>query len=275
MPHIPSELTDNIIDYLCLDPSSLRACSTVCRLFLPRTRFHYFANIDLPGKLDVLKFHDLLCKSPHIGIYVRCFILGFVLTNAASDNLPLNREIPNDILHYIISLLPNVQTFVNYTFITPNTSDLIRHPGMRWMHLTTFCATFRLPTLQSFSIFIDSFPSLEALAIDGIYWDSLDPAPERPDMVPPTPRLKYLLCQNVQDDAVFINWFIARDLAQELISLEYALNSVDPRCYEGLKNLLVAAGPNLLSLQLTLWSSSQWSFFAPCESFCLSASLKF
>lgn len=260
MPDVPPELTDRVIDYLCLDPSSLRACSAVCRRFLSRTRFHYFADIDLPNKPDVLKFYRLLRESPHIGIYVRRFVLGRILPNATPD-----REITSHVLYYIISCLPNIQIFINYTLITPDSSVLIRHPGARFQHLSAFCATFRLPSLQSFSTFIDFFPSLSTLIVDGLCWDSLDGVPEHPDPMLLAPQLKYLRCQNIQDDTTFINWLIARNLVQRLISLEYALSSADPHSYKGLKNLLVATGPNLQLLELTLWRSPQWPFLVSCK----------
>ena len=44
---LPPELIDRIIDYLHSDPRSLAACSLVCKLWEPTSRFHLFRRIDL------------------------------------------------------------------------------------------------------------------------------------------------------------------------------------------------------------------------------------
>ena len=54
-PHLPPEILDHIVDFLHGCPSALRWCCLVSKSWVPRTRKHLFAEVDLCYK------HDLEC----------------------------------------------------------------------------------------------------------------------------------------------------------------------------------------------------------------------
>lgn len=74
---LPSELTDSIIDHLRADCFSLQVCSTVCKTWLPRSRYHLFENVDVCLQhSNHIRFFELL-DSPSATLvpYVRNLIL--------------------------------------------------------------------------------------------------------------------------------------------------------------------------------------------------------
>ncbi|KAK0470943.1 hypothetical protein IW261DRAFT_920405 [Armillaria novae-zelandiae] len=68
MPSVPPEIIDEIIDYLSDDRRALVACSTVCRLFYPRTRQHIFRTIHFTKRHrhPVARFVNIVNASPHL-----------------------------------------------------------------------------------------------------------------------------------------------------------------------------------------------------------------
>ncbi|KAK0204528.1 hypothetical protein DFS33DRAFT_1382400 [Desarmillaria ectypa] len=71
-PRLSPELTDNIIDFLASNPCSLECTSLVCRLWLPRSRFHLFSSVRLELiKLRRIKKFLQLIQSPHCTIHIR------------------------------------------------------------------------------------------------------------------------------------------------------------------------------------------------------------
>ncbi|PBK64889.1 hypothetical protein ARMSODRAFT_455119 [Armillaria solidipes] len=68
MPNMPPEIIDEIIDYLSNDRRALVSCSSVCRLFYPRTRQHIFRTIYFTGRHrnPVTRFVDIVNTSPRL-----------------------------------------------------------------------------------------------------------------------------------------------------------------------------------------------------------------
>ncbi len=68
MPSIPPEIIDEIIDYLSNDRRALVSCSSVCRLFYPRTRQHIFRTVYFTGhhRHPVARSVDIVNISPHL-----------------------------------------------------------------------------------------------------------------------------------------------------------------------------------------------------------------
>ncbi|KAK0199657.1 hypothetical protein DFS33DRAFT_1387967 [Desarmillaria ectypa] len=65
---MPPEIIDEIIDYLSNDASALVSCSSVCRLFYPRTRKHIFRSIYFGGfhRKPIVRFVDMVNGSPNL-----------------------------------------------------------------------------------------------------------------------------------------------------------------------------------------------------------------
>ncbi|KAG7444876.1 uncharacterized protein BT62DRAFT_933922 [Guyanagaster necrorhizus] len=75
-PWISPELTDNIIDFLSSDPLSLKRTSLVCRLWLPRSRFHLFSTV----RLELIKLRRInkflqLISSSHCTIHIGTLVI--------------------------------------------------------------------------------------------------------------------------------------------------------------------------------------------------------
>lgn len=75
-PWLSPELTDNIIDFLSSDILSLKRTSLVCRLWLPRSRFHIFSSV----RLELIKLRRInkfmqLIQSPHCTINIGTLII--------------------------------------------------------------------------------------------------------------------------------------------------------------------------------------------------------
>lgn len=76
---IPIEICELIIDYVALDLSdtryeqqyTLRACSCVCRSWVPRTCIHLFKYVELTSAERTRLFHNALRAFPALGRYVQ------------------------------------------------------------------------------------------------------------------------------------------------------------------------------------------------------------
>ncbi|KAL6302309.1 hypothetical protein BKA93DRAFT_737219, partial [Sparassis latifolia] len=72
MVYVPPEIRDMIIDYLWYHPAALKKCSTICRAWLPRSRFHRFRTIVIAGDNQYARFEGVIVVSPAICDFVRC-----------------------------------------------------------------------------------------------------------------------------------------------------------------------------------------------------------
>jgi hypothetical protein len=64
MATLPPELTDRIIDFLHFDYEALKACSLVCKNWIPSSRYNLFGNLDLTSSIDQHSLIRLLKNSP-------------------------------------------------------------------------------------------------------------------------------------------------------------------------------------------------------------------
>lgn len=71
VPSLPPEITDRIIDHLHGDLQSLRQCSLVCKVWLPRSRYHYFHSVILGNQSTCRRFVRLLDDNPNVGYCVK------------------------------------------------------------------------------------------------------------------------------------------------------------------------------------------------------------
>ncbi|EMD35034.1 hypothetical protein CERSUDRAFT_125022 [Gelatoporia subvermispora B] len=73
---LPPELTDRVIDFLHDDAAVLKACSLVCRSWLPSCRFHKFSFTFIGSEHQPL-FKRTLQALPYIGPYIRHVLVDF------------------------------------------------------------------------------------------------------------------------------------------------------------------------------------------------------
>ncbi|KAG7441508.1 uncharacterized protein BT62DRAFT_481047 [Guyanagaster necrorhizus] len=72
IPCIPPEIIEEIIDYLWNDTRTLISCSSVCRVFYPRTRMHLFRTIDIRNRINIAtRFVEMTKASPNLLSCVR------------------------------------------------------------------------------------------------------------------------------------------------------------------------------------------------------------
>ncbi|KAJ7026643.1 hypothetical protein C8F04DRAFT_963479, partial [Mycena alexandri] len=70
MFHIP-ELTDQVIDHLHADATSLRNCALVARSWVPASQFHIFFSVNIKHDAACRLLCHIVRHSPHIGQYIR------------------------------------------------------------------------------------------------------------------------------------------------------------------------------------------------------------
>ncbi|KAK0493491.1 hypothetical protein EDD18DRAFT_402901 [Armillaria luteobubalina] len=88
---IPSEIIDEIIDYLRDDSRTLLRCSMVCRVFYPRTRTHLFRIVDIRRRSNsAARFIAVTKASPHLlSCVTDTRILGTTVHSILAPVLPL------------------------------------------------------------------------------------------------------------------------------------------------------------------------------------------
>lgn len=98
---IPQELVDHIVDYLRDEPASLRACSTICSTFLPRSSAYILRTLRL-HTTQLIPFLPVLATSRRLSHYVvECHIV--------DDEA---RVLTPNALYNTILLLPRLQALV-------------------------------------------------------------------------------------------------------------------------------------------------------------------
>lgn len=69
---LPPEMTDEIIEYICDDPTMLRACSLTCKAWAMSAQGHIFRTVRLSfDHADLVSFVKLLETSPRLAQYIR------------------------------------------------------------------------------------------------------------------------------------------------------------------------------------------------------------
>lgn len=85
-PQLPAELSDAIIDYLRNDQKALRACSLVCRDWLPRARHNKLQTVVL-AVTTCATFIKLLNRTPDIAACVKKVTLQYPPPDPLKDKM--------------------------------------------------------------------------------------------------------------------------------------------------------------------------------------------
>jgi hypothetical protein len=86
-PALPNEIQDRILDFLYDSKPTLKACSLVCKTWVPTTRYHLFSKITLRGR-DA-RSREALLKNPN------CTIQSCVHFSASLDNPETTANVAN------------------------------------------------------------------------------------------------------------------------------------------------------------------------------------
>jgi hypothetical protein len=163
---LPSELADTIIDYLHDDNYALTTCSTVCKAWLPRSRFHLLGHISL-ASWNSKGFFDLL-DSPlsTIAPYVRYLEIEEGPGQYPNSTRPewLNDALPRLTVFTSIESLEVVQA--KFDFLDTETTSKLFSSFQMLRNLSFWRVSF-----QNFAQVVDAIgecPLLEHIAIDGV-----------------------------------------------------------------------------------------------------------
>ncbi|KAJ7362511.1 hypothetical protein DFH08DRAFT_1024730, partial [Mycena albidolilacea] len=239
MFHIP-ELTDQIIDHLHADPTSLRNCALVARSWTPASQLHIFFSVNIKDDATCRLLCDIITQSPHIGRYIHNIYIYFDVTRPLFSSL-LDLRIP----------APRRLSIVN----CPHTAELalIRH-------------LFQLPSLTDIRFFSGTSVSrsqLEYLAHNRIaklgslmlYSASDTPALEDKDWTPLSSRSIRVTALNVSGEATLVTSMLTDPEGPiHVVGIEaLTFDTPDTPC---LPRLLAISGPELVVLELSVSSSS-------------------
>lgn len=83
---IPPEIIDRIIDYVHDDPKTLTACSLVARGWVPSTRLHLFAKMNILTVREGTRLKELASLLPKLLYYCQELTIGVIY---GSDNTPV------------------------------------------------------------------------------------------------------------------------------------------------------------------------------------------
>ncbi|GJE92191.1 hypothetical protein PsYK624_083440 [Phanerochaete sordida] len=251
-PRLPAELSDAIIDYLRADKYALRACSLVCRNWLPRARYRKFETVALDtGNCGNLL--ALLERTPDIATFPKDVTL-----RAHRQPLGCVRRpgVSQKTLATIVSLFPSVEIlhFVGIE-VHPAFAAVFRHRCAR-LHTLDFKQA-RVRSLGLLFELLAVLPSLRTVRYFCLQFSGWQDVPIRAEDMdiagPHQASLAELVCEGRNhDDPVtvpLLRWLVARRLHAGLRAL--ALPNIardDDRAI--LIELLRETGPNLRGLAL-------------------------
>ncbi|KAF8202274.1 hypothetical protein BJ912DRAFT_1138517 [Pholiota molesta] len=157
-----SELCDYIIDFLHDDEVSLRACSLVCRSWVPASRVHLFDHLKLTGcpcakpgsgwlpNTSCRRIYGTLLSSPHLAGYINKLSVNETRIDQPANYRWVSAEIMFPSLLQKLASLKELE----FNFPIPGSSD----PKTAWstMHIGDFIKV------------LDSWKNLKTLQMDGV-----------------------------------------------------------------------------------------------------------
>ncbi|KAJ6481514.1 hypothetical protein C8R47DRAFT_1073871 [Mycena vitilis] len=190
--HMPPELGDRIIDFLWDSRPDLRACSTVCRQWLPASRHHLFTRVTVRPTLEFLAF----LQSASSVVPDHAQTLDFRLWPQEMDAITCR------ILHQL-GHLGNAPLLGNIIFGSfPPTSWEIPIAS----HITKICFQHtNFPSCTDFAGFLSKFPDLRELELTYMSWtDGGDQAWPEIQL-----ELNHLSLQGLQQNRDILPWLLS------------------------------------------------------------------
>ncbi|KAJ7493792.1 hypothetical protein FB451DRAFT_1491198 [Mycena latifolia] len=203
---LPIELVERIIDTAASHPPTLAACSLVCKEWLPRSRHHLFASLDLsahwtPEPNAVTAFMKII-DAPMANSTLVPYVTGVVLAKRSWGMTPVQR---------ILAILAQSGIRPGFLHINCPTYEPTHLPifSVSLVHLALYLHNdMPMATLVDH---VCAFPMLESLYVGGSarYTNDLQPLSQS---VPP--RLHTLIIS----DPVFAHWVLSLDQIPTQIS---------------------------------------------------------
>jgi len=238
-PAPPLEISEAIIDHLRSDKPALYACSLTCRSWVHASRSHIFSKIDL-YPWNFLNFLEVLQSSTSPGRHVRQLIL-----NEGRGRFEVEPRWTSGAAPVLAACLPGLKQLC----IRQMQWDLLDQAAQAGIiagfknveNLDLHHANF--PTLAQTFEFISSFPSLNELSCDVVYWPRTEDTPAGQIRPPPflhSVRLGLCLKEH------FVRWLLSEELRIHTLDLTL-ISRVQTR---SIGNLLSRLGPNLQHLKI-------------------------
>ena len=243
---LPPELTDHIIAFLHDDRETLKACSLVCKNWLPSSRYSLFGHLvlhDWTLQSFIKLLNSPVCTIPNRvhTLHIAWSDTGFFDTIApyldrftvrslrlVGDRWdPVRRELEGDVLMWFSRIR---ELDLGLAFSSPDHyfGLIASFPSLETLFLHFPCLTFRLDDFQHIHSFIFP-PHLHTLVIGLAFW---------------RPLLSWLVS-------------IAQFPAISIVKL-YCISDAELR---GVQTLLQTLGPSIHSLDLDFWFSGTIDVF--------------
>lgn len=234
IPFMPLELVDLILDYAHSNPSTLAACSLVCKSWFPSARFHIFSSVNLNA--------DSACAFSSILNSTSSTIAHFINRVDVKDTCESARWLP--------AVFPSLDRLPSLTAISITSSFDTPFSHAVLYTLSSFTNLVELKLVDcSFDDFSDvqellcAFPALESLHIEA---DWPEPSSIEPTADSPSLRLKelFLRCEA----AHVLEWFLIQPDVAPVSKL--TLHGIDAFELPVVTNYLQALGPALTHLTI-------------------------
>ena len=191
---LPVEIEERVLDYLCNDVITLRACCLACWSWVPRARLHLFKDVKLHSRKSCLRFLDTLestsqsDKSPGVGGLVRELRLPAMSLHRAGTRTKVGLRF--DLLYRILRYLPHIEILNTDLFDWGGFMvQLLERSGDSLIAPKIFASVFDFPLLTTLCLrniavrsraevsgFVCSFPAVERLVLDSLSTSDSDSA---------------------------------------------------------------------------------------------------
>ncbi|KAJ6476725.1 hypothetical protein C8R47DRAFT_1289984 [Mycena vitilis] len=235
-PWMPPELTDCIIDCLSDSQPDLRACSLVCRQWLPSSIHHLFESVTVQPTLGFLT----MLQAPSDPVRHHTQTLDFRIWPPRMD------AITSQILEHL-SHASRLRTII-FGPSPPSPLNFQALCQVSALSLQHSCFT----SCTDFACFLSSFPALRELELKAVTW-----ADARENGIPQIKlELESLTIQGLRGKSAILPWFSCPDLAPRTRTLCLSLpTKVDSAALSALSKYLRHLAGHLQYLQLDLYPS--------------------
>ncbi|KII91343.1 hypothetical protein PLICRDRAFT_51514 [Plicaturopsis crispa FD-325 SS-3] len=171
---VPSEIIDEIIDYLHDDVDALRACALTCRVMLPASRYHLFSSITVHSQ-SIETSHRRIAGSH--GPLVSFASYARNISLCGFDCRSWKRGSPLARLRSLVPLLPaidSVELAALQSFSLPALAETLRGWHIRHLRLVNF----DFARASDFVNLVGDLPNLETISADYMSWGQNDLAPD-------------------------------------------------------------------------------------------------
>lgn len=256
-PEFPQEITDQVIDHLWDDTSSLKACALSCQAWLPSSRTHIFREIVVKEAIACARFEALLQASPAIARYIRKLVID---AHHFSYDTNSFRNGDSSWVGRIPSLWEKLPRVIDLEVTCLNWRTL-QLGGVHVQALCTMLAGVKRLVLSNVHFetsaevhgILSAAQNLTELRFDRIYWNYWSPSPSCNEgtLVTSSSRpLQCLLLRSGSPPNLVTDWLLSSACELGLRDIQVHWRERDNT--KALCNLLRASGGQLENLYLEL-----------------------